>query len=141
MPNMRSIEIDFDVHQKIEIARRGFEESPNEVLRRLLGLTEILQNQALAARLSEGRDWSWKGTTLPHGTELQMEYNGKKYLGVIKDGSWIVAGNAANSPSEAAQLVAETKEGKKPSLNGWVYWQFKRPGERSWKPLQSLKKK
>ena len=32
----RKIDIDFDVHKCIESARRSFEETPNDVLRRLL---------------------------------------------------------------------------------------------------------
>ena len=35
---MRKIDVDFDVHQLIELERRNFGESPNDVLRRLLGL-------------------------------------------------------------------------------------------------------
>lgn len=36
---MRTIEVDFDIHQLIELERRNFEETPNDVLRRLLGLS------------------------------------------------------------------------------------------------------
>ena len=37
---MRTIEVDFDIHQLIELERRSFEETPNDVLRRLLRLSE-----------------------------------------------------------------------------------------------------
>lgn len=142
MIQTRTIEIDFDVHQKIETARRSFAEAPNDVLRRLLGLSEASTEADLTSSqvVQGGRPWSWKGVTLPHGTELRMDYNGKEYSGSVENGSWVVEGKEANSPSEAAGLVAQTKDGKKPSLNGWNYWQVKRPGERSWKSLQSLKK-
>ena len=40
MRQFRTIEIDFDVHKTIENARRGFYESPNGALRRLLKLPE-----------------------------------------------------------------------------------------------------
>lgn len=142
MASMRSIEIDFDVHQKIELARTCFDESPNDALRRLLGLADKpreLDRPAPNATL-DGRPWSWKGVTLPHGTELRMGYNGREYSGVVSDGSWLVEGQKASSPSKAAKLVARTKDGSEPSLNGWIYWQVKRPGERAWKPLQSLHK-
>ena len=33
-----AIAIDFEVHKTIENARRGFSETPNEALRRLLGI-------------------------------------------------------------------------------------------------------
>ena len=39
-PEYKSIEIDFDVHQIIELEKRDFFESENDVLRRLLKLDE-----------------------------------------------------------------------------------------------------
>ncbi|MFZ5608996.1 MAG: hypothetical protein ACOY99_05240 [Pseudomonadota bacterium] len=38
MRTFRSIEIDYDVHRLIEFAREHITQSPNDVLRRLLGL-------------------------------------------------------------------------------------------------------
>ena len=38
MQEFRSVEIDLDVHKRIELAREGFSETPNAVLRRLLGV-------------------------------------------------------------------------------------------------------
>ncbi len=35
---MKSVEIDLDVNKAIEAGRTGFEESPNQILRRLLGI-------------------------------------------------------------------------------------------------------
>ena len=46
----RSIDIDFDVHKKIELERRSFMESPNDVLRRLLALEVYIAAMAGAAR-------------------------------------------------------------------------------------------
>ena len=40
MAEVRTIEIDFDIHKLIETERRSFAESPNMVLRRLLNLGE-----------------------------------------------------------------------------------------------------
>ena len=142
MTNMRPIDIDFEVHQKIELARTSFEESPNDVLRRLLGISTkqgTTTNGGVPAA-TEGRPWSGKGVTLPHGTELRMEYNGKVYSGTIQHGEWLVEGMRAKSPSDAACSVATTKDGTKPSLNGWIYWQAKRPGDRGWKPIRSMRR-
>ena len=36
---MRTIKIDFDIHQLVELERRSFEETPNDALRRLLRLS------------------------------------------------------------------------------------------------------
>jgi hypothetical protein len=144
MSKMRAIEIDFEVHQQIELERTSFDESPNEVLRRLLKLPPASGGPALDAHPSvqeaDGRPWSGKGVTLPHGTEIRMDYNGKVYSGGIADGQWVVEGKHSKSPSDAAGSVAKTRNGKVPSLNGWIYWQVKRPGDASWSPLNSLRR-
>src|SRR6056297_1141590 len=93
MGQTRTIEIDFDVHRAIELERRDFDESPNEVLRRLLDLAPSAPSASVekgrpSSPGSErsGRPWSGKGVELPHGTELRMEYNGQVFLGRIEDG-------------------------------------------------------
>lgn len=219
MSEFRSIEIDFDVHKVIELERRGFQESPNDVLRRLLKIesrqpsidTVIGSNRGnLSDKVSEsggqfskrtsrwhkhrgqkqrervtgikgldekypdgndsrqrggkkgrgnrgrldgdlslgiiehyednsGRSWWGKGVELPHGTELRMRYNGSMFTGVIHNGGWIVEGRAYESPSAAAGGVAFTSGGEKTSLNGWRYWDVKRPSDATWIPINRLR--
>jgi hypothetical protein len=141
--NTRSIEIDFEVHQKIELERTSFEELPNEALRRLLGLVskkQIAQGVNADDNVQVGRSWSGKGVTLPHSTELKMEYNGSVYQGTIQDGIWMVEGAKCKSPSDAAGAVAKTRGGRTASLNGWIYWQVKRPTDRKWVRIDALRK-
>jgi hypothetical protein len=38
MADLQTIEIDFDVHKRIELERTSFTETPNAVLRRLLSI-------------------------------------------------------------------------------------------------------
>lgn len=148
MTKMRSIEIDFDVHQAIELERTGFDESPNAALRRLLKLPasaspekpEVVTPRPIEAQ-PLGRPWFGKGVELPHGTELRMEYRGQVYRGVIEQGEWLVDGKRSKSPSDAAGSAAITKSGTRPSLNGWIYWEVKRPQDAHWRKLQSLKPK
>ena len=134
----RQIDIDFDVHQTIEIERKGFDESPNDALRRLLKLPPSGQRVTLTSAPS-GRAWSSKGVTLPHGTKLRMEYNGVEHEAVIEDGAWLCGGGRHAGPSPAAASVAKTKDGSKPSLNGWVYWSAKLPGATKWVPISALR--
>jgi hypothetical protein len=69
--NFRSIEIDFDIHKLIEIERLSFSETPNQVLKRMLGLTGLKPTDAIVQSESQQeKAWSWKGVTLPSGTEL-----------------------------------------------------------------------
>ncbi len=97
MRETRSIEIDFDVHKAIEADRKSFSETDNEILRRLSGIGG--QASAPAAPPPAGRPWSGKGVTLPHGTELRMEYNGRQYTGLIDNGIWLIEGKRFSSPS------------------------------------------
>jgi negative regulator of replication initiation len=90
----RSIEIDFDVHKRIEAERTSFGESANDVLRRLLGIGQR-ENKAsvmIAAAAEHGRSWTGKSVMLPGGTQVRMDYNGQQLTGVITDGKWIVEG-------------------------------------------------
>jgi len=137
MGGMRSIEIDFDVHKKIEGERRSFDETPNVVLRRLLGIRG--EDVGPIRKTGGGKPWTSKGVTLPDGTELRMTYNSQVYSGKVVDGQWKVGENYYNSPSDAAGGVARTKAGGSPSLNGWLYWKAKCPGESEWIEIQQLR--
>ncbi|MFN3259726.1 MAG: hypothetical protein ACE37J_04115 [Pikeienuella sp.] len=148
MGQMRAIEVDFDVHQAIELERTGFEESPNDALRRLLKLPPKALGTTTGSPISPQktslpgiRPWSGKGVELPHGTELRMEYNGQLFRGSIENGEWVIDGKRSNSPSAAAASVATTKKGTRPSLDGWKYWEIKRPNDAHWRKLGGLRGK
>lgn len=135
MVGFKTIEIDFDVHKAIELERKSFDETANAALRRLLGLPSC----GAQSGQDVGRPWVGKGVTLPHSTEVRMEYNGREHWGAIQNGSWLVEGRTYGSPSAAAGGAARTKAGKKPSLDGWNYWRVKLPGEESWHSLKALR--
>lgn len=139
MSEMRTIEIDFEVHKRIEMERNSFNEPPNIALRRLLGIDRAGSTPRLESMKPAGRPWAGKGVTLPHGTELRMEYNGRVYTGRIDNGRWLVEGKEFQSPSAAAGGVALTKDGRHTSLDGWTYWHVKRPGDASWRAIRTLK--
>jgi hypothetical protein len=137
---MKQIEIDFDVNKLIELERTSFDESPNEALRRLLKLpTKAAEINVVAA--PQGKAWSGKGVVLPHGTQLRMEYNGVEYQGTISDGKWDCGGGRHAGPSPAAASVAKTRDGTRPSLNGWIYWSAKLPGATRWVPISTMRKR
>ena len=141
MEQYRTIEIDIDVHKHIEMQRRSFAETPNDVLRRRLGIENPnTRRKQPASSAPGGRAWSGKGVTLAHGTEVRMEYNGMRHYGQIDNGEWVVEGQRYRSPSAAAGGVALTKAGTRPSLVGWIYWEAKRPGDNGWMPISTLRK-
>ena len=140
MSDFRTIEIDFDVNKEIEKERRSFAESPNDALRRLLKLPAKPAPAPLEP--SEGsRAWAGMGVVLTSGTAARMKYNGQLHLGQIENGAWRVGGKTFNSPSAAASGVARTKNGTATSLDGWEYWEVKRPGETHWMPIKMLRDK
>ena len=141
---LRPIDIDIDVHRHIEQHRASFAQTPNDILRHLFGLEG--GNRAAPARAQQADslppvtgDWSWKGVTLPAGTELRMTYNGRTHTGVVSGGAWQVAGATYSSPSSAADALARSREGKRVSLNGWALWEVRKPGARSWVRLDELR--
>lgn len=138
---MRTIEIDFDIHRLIQLERRSFDEPDYIALRRLLKLGPPTEAAAAEAEDRKLRAWSKGGITLPHGTELRMEYNGVLHLGRIADGHWEVEGHREKSPSGAASAVARTKDGGPVNINGKSYWQIRRPGDTDWVAYADLRRK
>ena len=142
MPEMRTIEIDFDIHKLIETERRSFAEAPYMVLRRLLKLGEVKDAPSNRDHIyADSGAWNGKGVSLLSGTKLRMSYRGSQYFGTIQKSAWVVEGRKFNSPSAAAGGVARTKDGKSPSLDGWRYWYVKRPGDPGWIPLDTLRRR
>ena len=133
-----TIEIDFDIHKLIEAERRGFDDPPVAALRRLLKLGDAPQTRP--TEQAAGRPWTYKNVVLDHGTQLRMRYNHRTHEGRIVDGRWLVEGEFYDSPSGAAVGVARTKEGKQTALNGWDYWEVKKPRNDKWLPINLLLK-
>jgi len=146
----RTIEVDFDVHKKIEAERRGFDEPENTALRRLLGLPEPPADLAPAPKNGNtvqeisallGGAWYGKGVELVNGTELRLDYPGVAVGGEIRNGRWHVDGETFDSPSSAACYIVSKVRGREMSVNGWLYWSVKRPTDSVWMPLNSLRNK
>jgi hypothetical protein len=138
--SLRSIEIDWDIHKKIEAERRGFDEPEYAALRRLLGLpTEEIRRPEI--QQTEGRPWSEDGVVVPHGSLARMSYNygRQNYEGHFLDGKLVVNGKQYDTLSSAASDLALTKAGSKTSLNGWLYWEVRFPHKNQWERLQDLR--
>ncbi|MDB9801681.1 hypothetical protein OAC01_01820 [bacterium] len=140
MPSLRTIEIDFDIFKLIQNERKGFDEPDYLALRRLLRLQEI--NIKDAPKL-QGRPFIEDGVSIPEGSLARMEYQRSQqiYEGVFKGGQLVVNGKGYSALSAAASDLAVTKKGKKTSLNGWIYWQVKRPEDSDWVLMDNLRPK
>lgn len=146
MAGFRTIEIDLDLHRLIESKRMSLSDTPNDVLRRLLGLEGGPQEavpeappEAMAEPAADPGAWSDRGVVLPAGTQLRMSYNNQTDFGEIRDGAWWVNNTRYDNPSGAASAVALTRSGTPAKLDGWRYWHVRRPGDRQWLPLAGLR--
>ena len=125
---MATIEVDFEVFKALTNKRESEEMSYNDVLRAMLDL-----GTSQAAPAPSGPAWTWKGVTLPTGTELRAEYKGKEYTARIVNGEWVQGERVFGSPSAAAYAITES------GINGWVFWSVKRPTDAGWSLLSKLR--
>jgi hypothetical protein len=138
---LRTISIDFDIHRLIEQERRGFDEPEHLALRRLLKLPDLVETP-VQTKGSEGLPWMDMGVTIPHGTKAMFVYgHGRQQReGQFLDGKLVVDGQSFDALSPAAAAVARTRDGRKVSLNGWLYWHVMLPGEHRWTRMIDLRK-
>jgi len=143
------IEIDFDVFKALTSLRKGEEDTYNDVLHRLLHISESISDAHVEdplqpvgpdviARLLAGLEGSgvWMGNVFfPEGTKFRATYKGKTFRAQIKDETWIDEnGVARQSPSEAAGAISGTK------VNGWRFWYAMRPNDDDWHRLDEFRK-
>ena len=140
---MKAIEIDFEVHQKIELERVGFDEPENDALRRLLGLGKRSRTDKQPKVFDRSKPFREDGVVVPNGSEARMYYQRKSqyYQGRFEDGYLVVDGQKFSALSTAASTLAKTKDGKSPSLNGWLYWEVKFPSSAKWIKMSELREK
>lgn len=138
---LQKIEIDFDIHKLIEAERQNFEEPPYVALRRLLKLPISTARVEADRELEPGIPFVEDGVSIPHGSFARMEYQrGKQvYEGRFLNGKLVVNGQSFDALSPAAVAFAVTKKGGSPSLNGWIYWKAKFPGETHWRSLWDMR--
>ena len=139
-----TIEVDIAIHKMIESERRNFDETANDVLRRLLGLSDSPvgagnNGGSETVRRYDPHSWRGKGVELPNGTELRCCYPGVDAHGEIRDSRWYIDGVYFPSPSAAACHCAEKCRGRRIAVNGWLYWEIKRPTDSAWRPLNCLR--
>lgn len=140
---MHTIEIDFDVFKKLTVMRETESVTYNDVIRRLLDMQSGSQPSVDESKPKHGFQfespmstdaWTTKGVTFPAGTEFRANYKGQTVLGRVEAGSLVVNGKRYDSPSAAAVAVTGN------SVNGWIFWECKRPGNTSWQLITSLRK-
>jgi hypothetical protein len=61
-----------------------------------------------------------------HEQFLRSRYKGKEYVAEVKNNKIWVQGKGHNAPSPAAGAITGS------SVNGWRFWEVKRPFEIEW---------
>lgn len=135
MPKFVKIDVDEELHRFLETNRMSARDSHNDVLRRLLRMPAA---EGEAQATADG-DWASHGVSLPNGTQLRITYNGQTDYGEIRDGAWWIYNTRYDSPSGAAGAVARSRRGGFAKVDGWRYWQVRRPGDGRWVPLGELR--
>lgn len=130
---MYTIEIDFNVFKKLTAMRETETMTYNDVLRKMLGLGPLAM-AAPRAEPPEGKPWVVKGVVFPHGTEFRANRKGQVYQGRVENGALVVNGKRFTSPSAAAMSITGSP------INGWIFWECRRPGETAWQIIKNLRK-
>ncbi len=123
-----TIPIDFEVYKRLTGLLKDENDTYNRVLRDLLDI----KTKEIAK--PEGIPWVSKGVVFPHGTHFRAAYKGQAYEGKVESGALVINNQRFNSPSAAAVFITGNP------VNGWLFWECKRPGEMVWRTIAGLRK-
>lgn len=126
---MYTIDVDFDVYKALTIRRDAESTTYNDVLREVLQLEPSPSETPSTG--PRGQAWVVKGKSYPPSTEFRGKYKGKYYTARVENGALVYQGRRFDSPSPAAMEITGT------SVNGWRFWECRRPGESSWTLMAS----
>ena len=126
----KTIEIDFDVFKALTNRLPEEASTYNDVLRDVLKLPPATTPPLVVNHFG---GWTWKGVTLPNGTELRANYKGRVYKAAIVESQWVQDGETYTSPSAAGFKITQA------GLNGWRFWEAKRPGDTDWRMLDQFR--
>ncbi|MDZ7893588.1 MAG: DUF4357 domain-containing protein [Sphingobium sp.] len=88
---------------------------------------EVFLRQANRGGFASRKLW------LPDKTELRARYKHKEYRARIDNNAWVdESGRLHSSPSAAARAITGN------SVNGLRFWEALRPGDRTWRRIDSL---
>lgn len=129
-----SLSIDFDVFKALTAKLESPSDSYNDVLRRMLHLPAQVKERNGPTRQNSDA-WVADGVTFPSGTEFRARYKGVLHGGKVENGALVVNGQRYSSPSPAAISITGS------SVNGWLFWECRRPGDSKWMSIDGLRSK
>jgi len=132
------ITIDIEVYKVLESNRLTFNESHNEILRRIM---KVKEDKAITLINTKSKDEKvnsnnlvWKGIELKDGLQLRKYLKGNLHSAKVINGKIVYNGEDYSSPSAAGIAAAGN------SVNGWVFWEYFNEEFKSWEMLDSLRK-
>lgn len=132
------ISIDIEVYKVLENNRLNFNESHNEILRRIMKIKEnkeiILNDSKLNDDKINNRNLVWKGIELKDGLQLRKYLKGNLHTAKVINEKIVYNGEDYSSPSAAGIAAAGN------SVNGWVFWEYYNEEFKSWESLDNLRK-
>lgn len=137
----KKIEIDIDVNKLIESHRISFEETQNEILKRILKNKNTIEDVFMPIDIENrimninNNGLFWKGTLLKNGLILRKNFKGKLHYAKIENNQIVINNKSFHSPSAAAVELTNT------SQNGWIFWEYFDEEKNVWKILDNLRKK
>jgi len=133
---MQTVEIDFDVFKALTAHRKSERETYNDVIRKLLGLTEIQPERtpSIISPTQSKRGMTCKSVFFPEGTDFRASYKGQTFYGKVEGFALVINGKRTDSLSSAASVVTGT------SVNGWGFWECRMPGENGWRLAKFYRK-
>ena len=142
--NRKEIYIDFDVYKEIVKRQSSFDDEPNNILRKILGLPEKNNSSQEDSINFNNKDFMKSGTPpglftkeilLKNGLKLQNKSRGKVYEAEIRGGRLIYNGRAYKSLSKAGSNATGV------STNGWTFWNYFDEKNKNWVPCKALREK
>ncbi len=163
---MKNIEIDFEVYKHLTFMRENEQMTYNDVIRKLLNLPKLLETEtklpcnngrayeSLFNNIIVADGWTSKGIFFPNGTIFRANHKGIEYEAEIHSGKLMYRFNYylrsligqvdgqqqltqdniddIKSLSAAASLITGN------NVNGWRFWEVKRPQDSEWRKASEL---
>lgn len=128
---MRVIEVSEEVYRELQRRAEPFVDTPEDVIRRLLS---IAPERVVEPEVEAGAaDLVSHAGRVPHGADLRATYKGREFSAQVVNGRVLWNGRAFDSLSSAAVAVIQSTGTRRPTENGWRFWEVKDRATGEWK--------
>jgi len=137
---MQTIHLSDNTFEKLKALAIPFEDKdPEDVILRLIKHAEsssrVARSRIESVTLNGPEaDLVSHAGRIPHGSQLRATYKGRQYNAEVRDGRVDWNGDRFSSLSSAAIAVIQSTGSKRPTENGWRFWEVKTPQSGRWRP-------